>query len=177
MSKKKTFHLQKKLVVMDDPLITFKLTLSQPTWCEVELLSSGHMMNGTCRLNSFHSKITFTAEWSRESVIFLETIDICNGNFSVTDLYTSLTNIDQYLYHYTCSCHPSQSKSSIVYRHALWMWRICSIPTNYQQHMEELKGHLVKRGHDGERVKQSIDKATRISRQELIFPTNNKKGE
>ena len=48
------------------------------------------------------------------------------------------------------------------------MRRICSRPTDYQQHVEELKGHLVRRGYNGKKVQQSIDKATRMTRQESL---------
>ena len=43
--------------------------------------------------------------------------------------------------------------------------------------MEELKQHLIKRGHDGERVQQGIDKATRVSREELLIPRKRKESE
>ena len=37
-------------------------------------------------LNSFHPTIKFTAEWSRESVTFLDTKVMCDGNCLVTDI-------------------------------------------------------------------------------------------
>ena len=94
-------------------------------------------------LNSFHPMIKFTAEWSRESVTFLDTKVIRDGNCLATDLYTKPTDTHQYLHQW--SCHPSHWKSSIAYNQALRMRRICSRSTDYQQHVEELKENLIKR--------------------------------
>ena len=93
----------------------------------------------------------------------------------MTDLYTKPTDTHQYLYQR--SCHPSHCKSSIAYSQALQIRRICSRPTDYQQHVAELKKYLMKRGHDGERVQQGIDKATRIPREELLMPRIHKESE
>ena len=83
----------------------------------------------------FHATIKFTAEWSRESVMFLDPRVICDGNRLVIDLYTKPTNTHQYLHQ--CSCHPSHCKSSIAYSQVLRIQRIFSRPTDYQQHMAE----------------------------------------
>ena len=50
------------------------------------------------------------------------------------------------------------------------MKRICSRATDYQQHVAELKEHLIRRGHDGEMVQKNIEKATRIPREQLLIP-------
>ena len=115
-------------------------------------------------INSFHPTIKFTAEWSRESVTFLDTKVIRDGNRLVTDLYTKPTDTHQYLHQR--SCHPSHCKSSIAYSQAFRMRRICSRATDYQQHVAELKEHLIRRGHDGEMVQK-------ISRRPLEFRGNN----
>ena len=39
-----------------------------------------------------------------------------------------------------------------------------------EHHVEELKGHLIKRGYDGEEVQSQIEKATRNRREELLMP-------
>ena len=119
-------------------------------------------------LNSFHPTIKFTAEWSRESVTFLDTKVIRDGNRLVTDLYTKPTDTHQYLHQR--SCHPSHCKSSIAYSQALRMRRICSRPTDYHRHVEELKENLIKRGHDGERVILGIERATGVSREQSLTP-------
>ena len=115
-------------------------------------------------INPFHPTIKFTTVWSRESVTFLDTKVIRDGNRMVTDLYTKPTDTHQYLHQR--SCHPSHCKSSIAYSQALRMRRICSRATHYQQHVAELKEHLIRRGHDGEMVQK-------ISRRPLEFRGNN----
>ena len=71
------------------------------------------------RLNSFHPKLRFTHERSRESLNFLDVIvKIQQGEF-VTDLYYKSTDRHQYL-HFD-SCHASHTKTSIVYSQALRM--------------------------------------------------------
>ena len=126
-------------------------------------------------INSFHPTIKFTAEWSRESVTFLDTKVIRDGNRLVTDLYTKPTDTHQYLHQR--SCHPSHCKSSIAYSQALRMRRICSRATDYQQHVAELKEHLIRRGHDGEMVQKNIEKATRIPREQLLIPRTKRESE
>ena len=95
------------------------------------------------QINSFHPTIKFTSEWSRESVTFLDTRVIHDGNRLVTELYTKPTDTHQYLHQR--SCHPSHCKSSITYSQALRIERICSRPMDYQQHVAELKNYLMKR--------------------------------
>ena len=112
------------------------------------------------------STIKFTAEWFRESVTFLDTEITCNGNHLITDIYTKLTDTHSYLQRR--NCHPSHCKTSIAYSQALRLRRICSKSTDYERHVEELKGYLVKRGYDGELVQQQINKATNIQRGALL---------
>ena len=126
-------------------------------------------------INLFHPTIKFTAEWSRESVTFLDTKVIRDGNRLVTDLYTKPTDTHQYLHQR--SCHPSHCKTSIAYSQALRIRRICSRTTDYQQRVAELQEHLIRRGHDGERVQQRIEKATRMSRDQLLTPRSRKESE
>ena len=119
-------------------------------------------------LNSYHRTIKFTAEWSSESVTFLDTRVILDGEKLITDLYTKPTDTHQYLHQ--SSCHPSHCKNSIAYSQALRIHRVRSRHTDYLHHAEELKGHLVKRGYDGESVQTRINKATREDRDSLLIP-------
>ena len=119
--------------------------------------------------------IKFTAEWSRESVTLLNTKVISDGNPLVTDLYTKPNDTHQY--RHQRSCYPFHCKSSIAYSQALWMQRICSRPTDYQQHIAELKENLVRRGHDWVKVAQGIEKATRILREQSLIQQTKKVSE
>ena len=55
--------------------------------------------------------IPFTAEWSKESVVFLNTSIIREGDKLITDLYL-----------HRWSCHPSHCENSITYSQALRLW-------------------------------------------------------
>ena len=120
-------------------------------------------------MNFYHATIKFTAEWSRESVVFQDTIYkvIREGYKLITDLYTKPTDTHQYLHQR--SCHPAHCKHSIVYSQALRLRRICSQDMDYQRHTEELKMYLVNRGYDGERIQPEIHTATGIDRETLLI--------
>ena len=64
------------------------------------------------------------------------------------------TDTHQYLHQH--SCHPSHCKLNIAYSQALWIRRICSRSTDYQQRVAELKKHLIRQGHDGEWVHEGL---------------------
>ena len=53
------------------------------------------------------------------------------------------------------------------------MRRICSRSTDYEQHVVELKENLIKRGYDGEKVTQGIERATRVLREQSLMPQTN----
>ena len=120
------------------------------------------------KLNLFHPTIKFTAEWSRESVTFLDTRVKREGNHLITELYTKPTDTHQYLHRY--SCHPPHCKTSIAYSQALRIRRICTKTDDYERRVDELKTYLVARGYDGEEIAKQIRKATEQNRQELLKP-------
>ena len=65
------------------------------------------------RLNNFHPNLKFTHERSREEINFLDvTVRVNHGEF-ITNLYCKPTDGHQYL-HFE-SCHPSHTKSSIIF--------------------------------------------------------------
>ena len=132
-----------------------------------DIYGEGNLLKFIHEINSYHATIKFTAEWSRESVVFLDTRVIREGNKLITDIYTKPTDTHQYLHQR--SCHPTHCKYSIAYSQALRLRRICSRDTDYQRHTEELKMYLVNRGYDGERIQQEIDKATGMDRETLLI--------
>ena len=80
-------------------------------------LPSGHMAFHTYlnefigELNSYHTTIKFTANWSTEEVTFLDThVYIENGKVE-TDLHVKPTSRHQYLH--PKSCHPKHCKTAI----------------------------------------------------------------
>ena len=75
-------------------------------------------------INQAHPTFKFTAEWSRESVDFLDvTVKLVNGTLT-TDLHVKPTDTHQYLA--SNSCHPRHCKEAIPFSQALRMRRIYS---------------------------------------------------
>ena len=120
-------------------------------------------------INNYHPTIKFTAEWSRESVSFLDVKVILRGGRIITDLYTKPTDTHQYLHQR--SCHPGHCKSSIAYSQALRIRRICSDFSDYLHHTKELEEHLVTRGHNRVVVQEQINRATTTNRGDALRPS------
>ena len=71
------------------------------------------------RLNNFHPNLKFTHERSRDEINFIDvTVRVNHGEF-ITNLYCKPT--DSHLYLHFESCHPSHTKSSIIFSQALRM--------------------------------------------------------
>ena len=68
-------------------------------------------------LNQFHTTIKFTANWSAEEVIFLDTVTNLKDGHVETDLHVKPTDKHQYLH--VMSCHPKHCKTAIPYSQAL----------------------------------------------------------
>ena len=76
-------------------------------------------------INSLHSTIKFTHEFSKSHISFLDvTVSLDNNNKMSTDLFVKSTDTHQYLLH--TSCHLSHIKKSIPFSLALRILRICS---------------------------------------------------
>ena len=76
-------------------------------------------------INSLHSTIKFTHEFSKSHISFLDVmVSLDNNNKISTDLFVKWTDTHQYLLH--TSCHPSNIKNSIPFSLALRIRRICS---------------------------------------------------
>ena len=120
-------------------------------------------------LNTFHCTIKFTAEWSRDSVSFLDTIVRLNNGFLSTDLYQKPTDTHQYLS--AKSCHPRHCKGAIPYSQALRIRRICSSNDDFLKHTDQLRSHLIRRGYDSSFVKHQIHSASCVTRKDtLVHP-------
>ena len=64
---------------------------------------------------------------------------------------------------------------NVAFSQALRLQKICSRPTDYERHVEELKGYLINWGYDGEEVELQIEKDTRNGREELLMSLGKKK--
>ena len=98
-------------------------------------------------INSCHPSITFTTEWFPMSVSFLDTKVTLKVGQVQTDLFCNPTDKHQYLHwNIYYSCHPQHNKTSIPYRQALFLRRICSQESVFKQQTSELQLNLQKQG-------------------------------
>ena len=119
-------------------------------------------------LNSLHSTIKFTHEFSKSQTSFLDvTVLLDNNNKISTDLFVKSTDTNQYLLH--TSCRASHIKKSIPLSLALRISRICSSTEKFQQRTNELLEFLCKRGHRRHYVQSQINKAFQIPRRDTLF--------
>ena len=79
------------------------------------------------RVNNFYPNLKFTHEHerTREQINFLDVVVRVNHGEFITNLYCKPADGHQYL-HFE-SCHPSHTKSSIIFSQALRIRRICSM--------------------------------------------------
>ena len=83
-----------------------------------------------------------------------------------TDLYSKPTDKHQYLPH--SSSHPHHTKKSVPHSLALRLRRICSTETTLEKRFKDLQHYLVKRGYKERFVKQQIDRARQIPREQAL---------
>ena len=105
-------------------------------------------------MNSFHTTIKFTSEYSTTETHFLDVVIRKEENGLTTDLFVKPTDKHQYLH--STSCHPRHCKTSIAYSQALRRRQICSNDSDFLHHSQVLKTHLVSRGHSSQAVHQAI---------------------
>ena len=97
-------------------------------------------------INSLHSTIKFTHEFSKSHISFLDvTVSLDNNNKISTGLFVKSTDTHQYLLH--TSCHPSHIKKFIPFSLALRIRRICCTTEKFKQRTNELLEVLCKSGH------------------------------
>ena len=90
------------------------------------------------RLNSFHTNLKFTHEFSRESVTFLDVVvRLAEGHF-ITDLFCKPTDCHQFIE--LKSAHPIHIKRSIVYSQVLRITRLCTKESDFNRHVKEMRG-------------------------------------
>ena len=114
------------------------------------------------KINSIHPTIKFIADWSYNSVNFLDVKVIMKDAKIITDSYVKPTDIHQYLD--SSSCHPYHCKKSITYSQALCLNRICSNNAVFDQGCNELEHWLHELGYIERAAMQEILKARKIPR-------------
>ena len=129
-------------------------------------------------LNSQHDLIKFKCTYniSTRSVPFLDMmVSIDNNNMIQTDLYKKDTAVVQYLL--PSSCHPHHITANIPYSLAYRLLRICSMPEQFQQRLEELKNDLLSREYKPKIIEDAFKRIGKITREEALKRVEGWKGE
>ena len=152
--------LEEEILSTHHPLPLIWLRYIDDVWTHGKTLLQSFLDH----LNNYHPTIKFTADWSSETVSFLDTL--VNTQLT-TDLHCKPTDTHQYL-HWN-SCHPQHCKVSIPYSQALRIRRICSQEVDFKRHAEELKGHLNRRGYGRHHMDQAILQASSRPREDCLI--------
>ena len=123
-------------------------------------------------LNESHDSIKFTAEYSKNSVTFLDTKIHVENNDIYTELYTKETDTHNYL-HYT-SAHPKHCKKGGPYGEFLRIRRNCQKIEDYDRHSELRVSDYRRRGYPIEDLIKAQKRAREMDRQSLLRKTNKK---
>ena len=114
------------------------------------------------QLDNFHPNLKFKYERSREEINFSDvSVTVNHGEF-ITNLYYNSTDGHQYL-HFE-SCHPSHTKSSMIFTQALKMRRICSKRSDLVTNVRKLKDWFKERDY-------SEDMFSKVTRRALETPS------
>ena len=126
------------------------------------------------KLNSFHLTIKFTAEYSKETINFLDVnIRLVGGvGELMMDLFVKPTDTHQFLD--PSSSHPYHCKKRILYSQALRLNRICSDNQIFDKRCNDLEGWLMERGYNGKMRRQQLLRAREHSRKDLLKKEKNR---
>lgn len=117
-------------------------------------------------LNGCHNSIKFTADFSQNSVNFLDTTVFIQDNNIHTDVYTKETDTHSYLRYE--SAHTPSCKKGIPYGQFLRIRRICQTTELYNHRSETMIEHFVKQGYPLNIILEARDKAGLIPRTNLL---------
>jgi len=117
-------------------------------------------------LNSSHSTIKFTIDYSYEEIPFLDTLVYIEDSTIKTKLYKKPIDKKQYL-HYN-SEHPNFMKNSIPYAQALRYRRIISDDSILNNELIKLADTFIRRGYPPTIIEEQINKIRTLERSELI---------
>ena len=118
-------------------------------------------------LNNCHPTIKFTSEISEHSINFLDVTISKHGTTLSTKAYSKPTDSHNYLLY--SSCHPTHCKQGLPYSQFLRIRRICTHIEDFDSKVLNMADHFVRRGYPIELVSNSMLKARRQNRVELLI--------
>jgi hypothetical protein len=117
-------------------------------------------------LNSRVESIKFTITYSKQCVNFLDTkVKIVDGKLE-TDLYSKPTDSHSYLLY--DSAHPQRCKDSIPYGQFLRIRRICSLNTDFKDHILRMTVYFLQRDYPMKLLEEAAILAESKDRNELL---------
>ena len=114
-------------------------------------------------INSFHSTIKFTADWSKGKVNIFDVEVTLNNSVLSTDLFVKPTDTHQFFD--PTSCYPYRCKKGIPFSQTL---RICSDNINFDKRCNELESWLLEKGCSEKMVRKQISRVREHSRGRLL---------
>ena len=118
------------------------------------------------KLHSFHPTIKFTAEYSKETINFLDVNIRLVGRELMTDLFVKSPDTHQFLD--PSSSHPYHCRKGIPYSQARRLNRICSDNGCFDKCCDDLEGWLMERGYNGKMIRKQILRVQEHSRKNLL---------
>ena len=97
------------------------------------------------------------------------------NNMIQTDLYSKPTDSHSYLLY--DSAHPQRCKDSIPYSQFLRVRRICSLESDFKEHVLKLTSHFLIRGYPMKLLQEAAALVKALDRKELLKEAENKREE
>ena len=116
--------------------------------------------------NSYNSNIQLDPIPPSKNIPFLDVSVIIENGKLICGLYTKPT--DSHLCLRWSSCHSIHKKENLPYTLALRIRRICTRLTDFEKHAKKLRSYLIARGYKLKNIKDSINKARKISRYDIL---------
>ena len=118
-------------------------------------------------INSIHSSITFTREFSETEVDFLDVTTYRKNSKVYSKLFCKPTDSHSYLEFN--SCHPPNNKTSIPYSQFLRIRRNCTEWEFFIQNGLKLNAYFSIRGYPTNLVREAFLKVNALTRKEILF--------
>ena len=117
-------------------------------------------------INSFHSTIKFTADWSKEKVNLLNVEVTINSGVLSNNLFVKPTDTHQFLD--PTSYHPFHCKKGLPYSQTLRLNRICLDNDSLDKRCNKRESWLLEKVYSEKEVRKQVLRAFKHSRESLF---------